>query len=184
MRPKIGASALRHGSLLKAEALIAGAGGKEGTMPIGLEYEMTYRFTVTGPLAALKGSPTGNKQYWEMTAGTITGARINAKIAMPGGDWHVVSEDRFGRPDVRVQFETDDGAIILLHYTGLVERSDAFGKAAERGMSSAWEDQYMRMQMTFDTGAAKYVWLTQSLFVAEGRLSGDKEIEYRIYRLL
>jgi hypothetical protein len=28
---------------------------------------------------------------------------------MPGGDWHVVGSDRFGRPDVRVQFVTEDG---------------------------------------------------------------------------
>jgi hypothetical protein len=36
-----------------------------------------------------------------------------------------VSNDRFARPDVQVQLVTDDGALILLHYTGLVERSDA-----------------------------------------------------------
>lgn len=152
-------------------------------MPIGLEYEMTYRFTVSEPLPPLEGSPTGSKQYWEMSTGTIKGDRINARIVLPGGDWHTTSSDRFGRPNVRVQFETDDGAIILLHYTGLVERSDAFGKAAEAGGATDWNDQYMRMQMRFDTGANKYLWLTQSLFVAEGRLTGDKEIEYRIYRV-
>jgi Protein of unknown function (DUF3237) len=48
----------------------------------------------------------------------------------------------------------------------------------------AWGDQYMRMAMRFDTGAQKYVWLNQSLFIAEGRLAGPKEIEYRIYRVL
>ncbi len=41
----------------------------------------------------------------------------------------------------------------------------------------------MRMFMTFDTGAGKYVWLNQSLFVAEGRLIGASELEYQIYRI-
>jgi Protein of unknown function (DUF3237) len=53
------------------------------------------------------------------------GDGVNAKHAMPGGDWMTVSNDRFARPDVQVQLVTDDGALILLHYTGLVERSDA-----------------------------------------------------------
>jgi hypothetical protein len=78
---------------------------------------------------------------------------------------------------------TDDGAVILLHYTGLVERTDAFNSAAGSGGETAWEDQYMRMCMTFDTGAERYAWLNQSLFIAEGRLAGPAEIEYAIYRV-
>ena len=149
-----------------------------------LEPEMTYRFKVRGPLAATEGSPVGAREYWEMTEGTLTGDRIRARIAMPGGDWMVVSADRFGRPDVRVQFVTDDDATILLHYTGLVERTEAFKKAVAEGTATGWSDQYMRMAMRFDTGAAKYRWLGESLFIAEGRLAGPKEIEYRIYRVL
>lgn len=144
---------------------------------------MTYRFTVTGPLAATDGAPTVAHEYWEMTEGELTGKRINARIAMPGGDWMAVSTDCFARPDVRVQFLTDDGATVLLHYTGLVERSDAFKSAAENNTATDWPDQYMRMSMRFETGAERYRWLNESLFVAEGRLSGPKEIEYRIYRV-
>jgi hypothetical protein len=151
---------------------------------IALKHEMTYRLKVTGPLAATDGSPVGAREYWEMTEGTLTGDRIEAKVAMPGGDWMVVSSDRFGRPDVRVQFATDDGATIFLHYTGLVERTDAFKKAAEAGTATDWPDQYMRMAMRFDAGTEKYRWLNESLFIAEGRLAGPKEIEYRIYRVL
>jgi hypothetical protein len=88
---------------------------------VTLQFEMSYRFRVRGPLAPTDGSPRGARQYWEMTEGTLTGDRIRATIAMPGGDWHVVGTDRFGRPDVRVQFVTEDGAVVLLHYTGLVD---------------------------------------------------------------
>jgi hypothetical protein len=148
-----------------------------------VQKEMTYRFKIRGPLPSTEGSPRGARQYWEMTEGTLTGDRINATIAMPGGDWNVVGTDRFGRPDVRVQFVTDDGAVVLLHYTGLVERTDNFNKAAESGEATGWEDQYMRMFMTFDTGAERYAWLNQHLFIAEGRLAGPSEIEYAIYQI-
>jgi hypothetical protein len=149
----------------------------------GLEYEMTYRLEVRGPLAATAGSPRGKREYWEMSEGTLRGPRIDARIAMPGGDWFAVSGDRFGRPDVRVQFITGDGSLILLHYTGLVERTAAFTRAAEAGTETQWTDQYMRMAMSFDTGAEKYAWLNESLFIAEGRLAGPSEIEYGVYRV-
>ena len=40
------------------------------------------------------------------------------------------------------------------------------------------------MSMRFATGADQYRWLNESLFIAEGRLAGRDEIEYRIYRVL
>ena len=119
-----------------------------------------------------------------MTEGTLRGNRIRATIAMPGGDWHIVGSDRFGRPDVRVQFLTEDGASVLLHYTGLVERTAIFNRAAESGGSTGFDDQYMRMFMTFDTGAEQYAWLNEHLFVARGWLAGPAEIEYEISRVL
>lgn len=148
-----------------------------------LEHEMTYRFRTRGPLRRTVGSPTGAIEYWEMTEGTLSGPRITAHIAMPGGDWHRPGEDGFGRPDVRVQFQTDDGEVVLLHYEGLVEVTPAFAAAAEKGGATEFADQYMRMIMTFNTGADRYRWLTQHLFVAEGRIAGPSQIEYRIYRL-
>ena len=61
-----------------------------------------------------------------MSEGTLEGPRIKARIAMPGGDWYRPGADGFGRPDVRVQFITDDDAVILLHYNGLAIR-DTYG---------------------------------------------------------
>jgi hypothetical protein len=118
-----------------------------------------------------------------MTAGTLKGDRIDARIAMPGGDWMARSPDGFWRPDVRVQLITDDEAVILLHYTGLVEQTDAFKAAAEANQETSWTDQYMRMIFRFDTGAEKYSWLNTNLFIARGRLIGAAELEYEIYRV-
>jgi hypothetical protein len=118
-----------------------------------------------------------------MADGELTGPRIRARLAMPGDDCFRIGPDGFGRPDVRVAFTTDDGETVLLRYRGLVQMAEAFKRAAESGGTTRFEDHYMRMAMSFDTGAPKYTWLNQSLFVAEGRLSGPKEVEYRIYRV-
>ena len=148
-----------------------------------LQHEMTYRIRVRGPAKATTGSPLGERQYWEMSDGELSGPRIKARLAMAGDDWFRAGADGFGRPDVRVAFVTDDGETVLLRYQGLVQLTDAFTRAAENDGTTRFEDQYMRMAMFFDTGAERYAWLNQSLFVAEGRLAGPKEVEYRIYRL-
>lgn len=94
-----------------------------------------------------------------------------------------VGPDGFWRPDVRARFRTDDGAIVLMHYTGLVQQTEAFKKAAEADRSTGWPDQYMRLAIRFDTGAERYRWLNTSLFVAAGRLLGTGRIEYAVHRV-
>ena len=148
-----------------------------------LEHLLTYHFTVRGPLGRTEGSPRGTSQYWEMTSGTLTGHGLRAHIAMPGSDWMAESPDGFSRPQVRVALLTDDGALILMHYTGLVERTEAFTAAANDNRPTDWDDQYMRFAVTFDTGAERYRWLNRSLFVARGHILGTHELEYQIYRV-
>lgn len=80
-------------------------------------------------------------------------------------------------------FKTEDGETILMHYTGLVEQTEAFKKAAEANKPTGWEDQYMRLMIRFDAGAEQYRWLTQSLFIAKGRLVGTGQIEYAVSRV-
>jgi hypothetical protein len=41
----------------------------------------------------------------------------------------------------------------------------------------------MRFAVRFETGADKYRWLNESLFVARGHLLGTTELEYEIYRV-
>lgn len=145
---------------------------------------LTYRLTaMRGPLEATEGSPLGARQYYEMTDGELRGSGINATMALPGGDWMAVSPDGFWRPDVRVQWVTDDGAVILMHYDGLVEPTDAFRSAAAHDTPTEFGDQYMRMVVRFDTGAERYRWLHQSVFVARGRLLGANAIEYEVCRV-
>jgi hypothetical protein len=48
--------------------------------------EMTYHVSVRGPLPEVT-SVLGARQYWEITAARLEGPRIDAKLAMRGGDW-------------------------------------------------------------------------------------------------
>ena len=149
-----------------------------------LEHAMVYRLDVTGPAEAKDGSNSNpRRQFWQMSRATLDGPRIHAASAMPGIDWFTPYPNGYGRPHVRLPFTTDDGALVLLEYRGIVQASAAFVAAVEKDAATQWDDQYMRMAMTFDTASEQYEWLMQSLFVARGRLLGSKSIEYDIYRV-
>jgi hypothetical protein len=150
---------------------------------IRLEPAFLYRVTTTDPLPATEGSPAGPRIHWQVSAAELDGPEIKARLAGTGGDWMAVGPDGFWRPDVRAQFLTDDGAVVLMHYTGLVEQTNAFKAAAEADRPTDWEDQYLRVAIRFETGAERYRWLNQRLFVAAGRLLGTGRIEYQVYRV-
>ncbi|MGH9163241.1 MAG: DUF3237 domain-containing protein [Vicinamibacteraceae bacterium] len=151
---------------------------------ITLEPAMTYRLEVTGPLLASDDSPPNpRRQWWQMTRATLDGPEIHAVSAMSGIDWFTPYPDGYGRPHVRLPFRTSDGALILLEYQGIVQATDTFARAVEHDASTQWDDQYMRMALTFDTTAPGYAWLMQHLFIARGRLVGAKSIEYDVYRV-
>lgn len=114
---------------------------------------------------------------------TLEGPNIRATTVMPGIDWFTPHADGFGRPHVRLAFRTSDGALVLLEYHGIVHATAAFTRAVERDASTHWDDQYMRMALTFDTSVERYAWLMQSLFIARGRLLSAKAIEYDVYRV-
>lgn len=152
------------------------------TVP-SLIHEMDYVLETRDPLPVTEGAPLGPRQYWHLAEATLKGSRISASLATPGIDWLRVGDDGFWRPDCRLQFVTDDDAVIFLEYGGLVEQTPKFVSAAENDRETDWDDQYLRMHLTFDTGHPSYKWLTQSLFVARGRLLGTGRLFYEVYRL-
>ncbi|MEU0197135.1 MULTISPECIES: DUF3237 domain-containing protein [unclassified Streptomyces] len=146
--------------------------------------EMIYRETIDGPWGPTTGSPLGARLCWRVTTACLIGERIDATLVTPGMDWIRIGSDQVRRQDLRVTLASDDGEVIMLSYdNALIRESPAFLAALGEGRETGFDDQYMRMVAQFDTGAPRYRWLTQSLFVGEGRLAGPRTIEYQIYRL-
>jgi hypothetical protein len=146
--------------------------------------EMTYTETIAGPWGPTTGSPLGARLCWQITSAEITGPRIHARLAMPGADWIRVGADGIRRQDQRLTFVSADDAVILLRYdNALIRETPAFLHALRAGGQTDFADQYMRIVTQFDTGDHRYAWLMSSLFIGEGRIAGDRRIEYVIYRL-
>ncbi len=152
---------------------------------IELEYEMTYAETIEGPVGPTSRSPFGERLCWTVAAATLRGPRIDATLEMPGIDWIRISSDGIRRPDLRVQLTTDDGELILLRYdVAVIRPTPAFADALSAGGTTDFGDQYMRIAPQFEAGAGGYSWLTENVFVGRGRLTGERSIEYEIFRVL
>jgi hypothetical protein len=147
-----------------------------------LEYEMTFRERIEGPLGPTVAAPA--RLVWQIAEASLTGPRINATLAMPGTDWIRLGRDGIRRQDQRAQFMTDDGVLILLRYdTGLIRGDSKFLDALQNGEETSFGDQYMFMVPEFEVASDRYDWLTQSIFLAQGRLVGPKQIEYALHRV-
>jgi hypothetical protein len=146
--------------------------------------EMTFTEQIVGPWGPTIGSPYGARLCWQVTEATLEGNRIRAHLVMPGADWIRLAPDGTRRQDLRLTFQTDDGATVMFAYDqALIRPTGAFTQALDSGTSTDFGDQYMRMLARFDTGDPRYTWLTTSLFLGEGRLLGGNRIHYRIFRL-
>ena len=80
--------------------------------------ELIHEFDVAGSLKP----PVvfGSRMFLEIAEGKVSGERLNGTLLSGGGDWIVLGADGWGQVDVRGQIETDDGAYIYTHYTGLL----------------------------------------------------------------
>jgi hypothetical protein len=152
---------------------------------MSLECRSEFSFKVSlNPPVDFGAGPLGQRIYFEVTDGVATGERFNARAVGGGGDWVVVGPDGYGRIDVRLQFETHDGAHVYLQYFGLLEINQVVGQAMATGAGTSYEDQYFRTTPRFETGDPRYAWMNQGVFVARGRLCEGGGVEYEVSRVL
>ena len=90
------------------------------------------------------------------------------------------TSETIARPDVRVTFETDDGALIYAQYTGVLELDPEVMAKLQAGGESAYGDTYFVTTPRFETGDPRYAWLNDLVAVAEGRLLPGA-VEYRVF---
>jgi hypothetical protein len=133
-----------------------------------------HLFTITatlGPATAIEGGPNGSRRIIPVTGGTFEGPRLKGTIAPgPGGDWVLARPDGSVRLDVRLTLLTDDGAAILMSYSGIgAMRDGGFG---------------LRTAPQFETGDARYAWLNAVQAVGIGRPGeGGGSVSYDVYAL-
>ena len=133
----------------------------------GFEYLGTLR-AETGTRTVIENAPQGTRTIVQVTGGRFEGPKLKASVQIPAGDWITNRADGSYKLDVRLTLKTDDGAVILVTYNGI-------GHTTNAGAS-------LRIAPLFETGDARYKWLTQLQAVGVGERVGTA-VTYDIYGL-
>ena len=122
----------------------------------------------TGTRTVVENGPQGTRTIVQILGGRFEGPRLKASVQVPAGDWITNRADGSYKLDVRLTMKTDDGALILVTYNGI-------GQTTSAGAS-------LRAAPLFETGDARYAWLTRLQAVAVGERVGT-DVKYNVYAL-
>ena len=116
-------------------------------------------------------------------AGTFEAPRLKGKV-LPGGiDQKIFRSDRAMNPNVRLVLETDDGALIYMHYTGVRYGSPEVMQRIADGETVDPSQYYLRNTPYFEAAAPRYDWLNRIVAVGIGRRMPD-HAAYDVFEIL
>jgi hypothetical protein len=145
-----------------------------------LEHILSYTGTLADPPEAIGPLPDGIRVTFYSTGGEFEGPRCRGKLRPVGGDWMTIRKDGIGLLDVRTTFETHDGALILVTYTGLVDLGENGHDSFLRGELPT--PVKLRIQPRFYTTHPDYVWLNRLFCVGIGEYNrAANHAQYDIY---
>ncbi|MBP6818864.1 DUF3237 domain-containing protein [Ferrovibrio sp. MS7] len=127
-------------------------------------------------------TPLGRRRIAPVEGGIFKGPRLSGRF-LDGADWLLRRPDGVTRMDVRTTLETDDGALIYLQYQGMRAGPAEVLARIDRGEVVDAKDYYMRIVLSFETGAPQYAWLNAILAVGYGDRQPGGPI-YRVFELL
>jgi len=117
--------------------------------------------------------PVGRRHVDLLGIGTFEGPRLRGTLHAGGIDMKTVRSDGAVIPNVRLVLETDDEALIFMHYTGVRCGSPEVMARIAAGESVDPSEYYHRNTPYFETSDANYDWLNRICSVGIGWRSGD-----------
>ena len=146
------------------------------------DYLFTIRVTVdklhdVGPV------PLGTRHLDMLGSGTFDGPKLKGMV-LPGGiDQKTFRTDGAMNPNVRMVLQTDDGALIYMHYTGVRYGTPEVMDRIAKGDTVDPSEYYLRNTPYFETSATKYDWLNRIVSVGVGRRMPD-HAAYDVFQIL
>jgi hypothetical protein len=120
---------------------------------------MTLRLRVA-PTQDIGAGPHGRRVTFPITGGSFEGDRLRGKVLPGGYDWTTRRPDGILELDERITLETDDGALIHLAFTGIVD--DVRPGAA-----------YFHTVPRFEASEARYSFLNRMVAIGTGERHAD-----------
>jgi len=148
------------------------------------EYSLEHVLSFTGIGEAapemIGAVPEGLRVNFYNAGGTVGGPRIRGKVRPVGGDWMTARPDGVAVVDVRVTFETDDGALVLVTYGGTID----FGPSGYEGFARGEIPAVARIRTAprFSTASPDYAWLNRLHCIGVGEYrASTRTASYDVY---
>jgi len=151
-----------------------------------LPLHSAFLFTMTGTVGSpveIGVMPQGQRRIVPIQGGEFEGPRLRGRVLENGADWMNIRPNQIIAIDCRAALETDDGALIYMHYGGFRYGPPEIMAALARGESVDPAEYYFRISPTFETGSTQYSWLNQIVAVGIGRRVPEGPI-YDVYEIL
>ena len=127
-------------------------------------------------------APDGLHITFYIASGEIHGPKINAKIRGEAGDWMLVRRDGVGVADVRITYETDDGALLLSRYYGIFDLGPG---GYERALRKEYDPvPPLVVVPQFVTAHPNWLWLNRLQCLGVGRVTmADLRVRFDLYAI-
>ena len=143
------------------------------------QLETKYVFTITARIGEVTSAGeigTGVRRIIPIVGGEVKGEGINGKVCPFGADFQIIRPNELIELEAKYAFETDDGAVVYVENKGLRFGPLDLLQKLKRGEPVDPKLIYFRTVPRFETGAAKYRWLMENLFIGSAARHADRVV--------
>jgi hypothetical protein len=137
-----------------------------------------YVFTITARIAEVTTAGDighGVRRIIPIVGGEVRG-EVNGKVLPFGADFQIIRPNELIELEAKYAFETDDGAVVYVENKGIRFGPTGLLQKLKRNEPVDPGLIYCRTSPKFETGAEKYRWLMEHLFVASVARHADRVI--------
>jgi hypothetical protein len=138
-----------------------------------------YVFTITARIGEVTSAGeigTGVRRIIPIIGGEVKGEGVNGKVCAFGADFQIIRPNELIELEAKYAFETDDGAVVYVENKGLRFGPVDLLQKLKRGEPVDPNLIYCRTVPRFETGAAKYRWLMENLFIGSAARNADRVV--------
>ena len=143
------------------------------------ELHTQYVFTITARIADVTTAGDlghGVRRIIPIIGGDVRGEKVNGKVLPFGADFQIVRPNELIDLEAKYAFETDDGAVVYVENKGIRFGPVDLLQKQKRGEPVDPKLIYFRTVPKFETGAEKYRWLMEHIFVASASRHADRVV--------
>lgn len=131
----------------------------------------------------LKGTGKGDLLISVTGDGSFKGDRISGKVLPVGMGTTYTPASGINFIKAPILLETDDGAMVFMQMDAYLHLPQELEDRMLQGEHVEPDRYYYKGTVSFDTGAEKYKWLENKVFICEGVINDWSSLKFRVYEV-